>query len=90
MFFASPGAGDREAAFGCPAAGAGDGGAAAAAMKHAGATIAEIAYLHSDAAFLFPIVPEAPFGAELLALADAQRPNAHGRPCRVHGTAPAE
>ena len=53
-------------------------------MKHAGATIAEIAYLHSDAAFLFPIVPEAPFGAELLALADAQRPNAHGRPCRVH------
>ena len=53
------------------------------AMKHAGATVAEVAYLHSDAAFLFPIVPEAAFGAELLSLSAAGHTNIHGRPVQV-------
>jgi pyruvate/2-oxoacid:ferredoxin oxidoreductase alpha subunit len=52
-------------------------------ITHAGSTVADVVYMHSDAAFLFPIVPEAAFGAELLELAEAGRTNLRGKPVSV-------
>ena len=51
---------------------------------HAGSSVADVVYMHSDVAFLFPIVPEAAFGAELLGLAASGKTNLRGGAVRVH------
>ena len=61
---------------------AGGRGDAAMVTTAGGSSVADVAYMHSDVAFLFPIVPEAAFGAELLNLAGSDKTNLRGGPCR--------
>jgi pyruvate/2-oxoacid:ferredoxin oxidoreductase alpha subunit len=53
-------------------------------MKGVGHAVAEAAYLSSDVCFLFPVLPDHPFGEELLHMEEAGHKNRHGKPCKVH------
>lgn len=59
-------------------------GDAAMVTTAGGSSVADVAYMHSDVAFLFPIVPEAAFGAELLSLAESGKTNLRGGAVQVH------